>query len=401
MSSQKPQATYFSNGQALSSPPFSVRLMRFFEGVYVFLGLYIVSLFSLDPYAAAQNSRFNIHRPKSSSGSRNPRDGNSGSSGFGGGGGGGGGGPGGPGRRIGRPLHTDASAWNIETTPSGDVDVTEQRNCGESSMSAVPSNDADWAALISSLKERIPDRSSSQPPIPLNIPQLIDHTLLAEPSEPEQIDQLCAEAIENNFASVCVRPNYVARAAANLKDAPNTAVACVVGFPEGTHDTSVKVREATEAVANGAGELDMVINYPILKDGGYSAVYRDIMAVRKAAPHPIKLKAILETSQLDRDQIIGASIVSCTAGVDFIKTSTGFRGGGADIQDVKVMHFVSTLCFDNGCQVKASGGIRTAGDCLRMIKAGAMRIGTSSGVKIMQEVDEGELLEQGASHAVS
>ncbi|KAJ5711053.1 hypothetical protein N7488_005209 [Penicillium malachiteum] len=267
-------------------------------------------------------------------------------------------------------------------------------------MSTVPSNDADWAALISSLKERIPDRSSSQPPIPLNIPQLIDHTLLAEPSSPEQIDQLCAEAKEHGFASVCVRPNYVARAAANLKDAPNTVVACVVGFPEGTHDTSLKVREATEAVANGAQELDMVINYLILKDGGYSAVFRDVMAVRKAAPHPIKLKAILETSQLDTDQIIGASIVACTAGVDFIKTSTGFRGGGAEVKDVKIMHLVSSLCFDNACQVKASGGIRTAGDCLRMIKAGAMRIGTSSGVKIMQEVDEGELLEQGASHAV-
>lgn len=267
-------------------------------------------------------------------------------------------------------------------------------------MTTIPSNDAEWAALISKLKERIPDRSLSQPQIPLNIPRLIDHTLLAVPSEPEQIDVLCAEAIENNFVSVCVRPNYVARAAANLKDAPETVVASVVGFPEGTHDTSSKIREATQAIADGASELDMVINYIILKDGGYSAVYNDIKAVRDAAPSPTKLKAILETSQLDRDQIIAATIVACTAGVDFVKTSTGFRGGGADVQDVKVMHLVSGLCF-KGCQVKASGGIRSASDCMRMIKAGAMRIGTSSGVKIVHEIDDNDLLEQGASHAVS
>ncbi|KAJ5639496.1 Aldolase-type TIM barrel [Penicillium longicatenatum] len=266
-------------------------------------------------------------------------------------------------------------------------------------MSTVPLNDPDWDALISILKERVPDRSLPKLQVPLNIPRLIDHTLLSESARPEQIDALCAEAKEHNFATVCVRPNYVARAAANLKDT-DIGVACVVGFPEGTHDTKVKVREAIEAVSQGATELDMVINYPKLKEGGYTAVYNDIMAVRGAAPSPTKLKAILETSQLNRDQLIAASIVACTARVDFIKTSTGFCGGGADVQSVKVMHIVAELCF-SGCLVKASGGIKSAEDCLRMLKAGAMRIGTSSGVKIMQEVDEGELLEQGASHAVS
>ncbi|KAJ5288831.1 hypothetical protein N7478_001861 [Penicillium angulare] len=267
-------------------------------------------------------------------------------------------------------------------------------------MPTVPASDAEWAALISSQQTRIPDRSLSQPQIPLNIPRLIDHTLLAEPTEPEKIDKLCAEAKEHGFATVCVRPNYVSRAAANLKDAPNTVVASVVGFPEGTYDSSTKAKQARKAVADGASELDMVINYLILKDGGYTAVYNDIMAVRKAAPPPTKLKAILETSQLNREQIIAATVIACTAEVDYVKTSTGFCGEGADIQDVKVMHLVAELCFNGTCQVKASGGIRSAGDCLRMIKAGAMRIGTSSGVKIMQEVDEGELLEQGASHAV-
>jgi deoxyribose-phosphate aldolase len=266
-------------------------------------------------------------------------------------------------------------------------------------MSTVPLNDPDWDALISILKERVPERSLPKLQVPLNIPRLIDHTLLSESAGPEQIDALCAEAKEHNFATVCVRPNYVARAAANLKDT-DIGVACVVGFPEGTHDTKVKVREAIEAVSQGATELDMVINYPKLKEGGYTAVYNDMMAVRGAAPSPTKLKAILETSQLNRDQLIAASIVACTARVDFIKTSTGFCGGGADVQSVKVMHIVAELCF-SGCLVKASGGIKSAEDCLRMLKAGAMRIGTSSGVKIMQEVDEGELLEQGASHAVS
>lgn len=268
-------------------------------------------------------------------------------------------------------------------------------------MSIIPSSDAEWAALISNLQTRIPERHLSQPQIPLNIPKLIDHTLLTEPTEPEQIDKLCAEAKEHGFATVCVRPNHVARAAANLKDAPHTVVASVIGFPEGTHDSVRKAEEAKKAVEDGASELDMVINYPILKDGGYTAVYNDIMAVRNAAPPPTKLKAILETSQLDRDQIIAATVIACTAKVDFVKTSTGFRGGGADVRDVKLMHLVAEICFNGLCQVKASGGIRSADDCLRMMKAGAMRIGTSSGVKIMQEVDEGELLEQGASHAVA
>ncbi|KAJ5797863.1 uncharacterized protein N7503_007159 [Penicillium pulvis] len=266
-------------------------------------------------------------------------------------------------------------------------------------MSTIPLNDPDWDALISLLKERIPERSIPKLQIPLNIPQLIDHTLLSESAEPEQIDILCAEAKAHNFATVCVRPNYVARASANLKGTA-VGVASVVGFPEGTHDTEVKVKEAIEAVQHGATELDMVINYPLLKDGGYTAVYNDIMAVRSAAPPPTKLKAILETSQLSRDQLIAAAIIACTAKVDFIKTSTGFCGAGADVQNVQVMHLVAEVCF-NGCLVKASGGIKTADDCLRMLKAGAMRIGTSSGVKIMQEVDAGELLEQGASHAVS
>lgn len=272
-------------------------------------------------------------------------------------------------------------------------------------MSSDPSTDAEWASRISQLKERIPGRSLSQPTVPLQVPPMIDHTLLntqadlATPADTARVDKLCAEAKEHGFATVCVRREHVSRAVANLKDTPKVGVSCVVGFPEGTYDTSEKVREAKEAVAQGATDLDMVINWPLLKNGGYNRVYEDIVAVRRAAPSPIILKAILEAAQLDRDQLIAATIVSCTAGVDFIKTCTGYNGS-ASVDQVTTMRLVGELCFDN-CHIKASGGIRTASDCLRMLKAGAKRIGTSSGVAIVREMDEGELLEQGASHAVT
>lgn len=268
-------------------------------------------------------------------------------------------------------------------------------------MSAVPSTDAEWAAHIAAIKEKLPQRSNEhQATIPLRVHRVIDHTLLATSIEPSQIDTLCAEAREHDFVAVCVRLEHVARAVANLKDTPNTAVACVVGFPEGTQETADKVREAKEAVAAGATELDMVINYPLLKEGRYTAVYEDVAAVRRAAPTPVKLKTIVETSQLDCDELTAAVVVCCTSGTDFVKTSTGFNGGGATVQNVAHMAAVANLC-GGGCMVKASGGVRSAQDCVFMLKAGAQRIGTSSGVKIMSELEEGEVLEQGASHAVS
>ncbi|KAJ5162149.1 Aldolase-type TIM barrel [Penicillium capsulatum] len=272
-------------------------------------------------------------------------------------------------------------------------------------MSSAPRTDAEWASYISQLKERIPGRSLSQPMIPLQIPPMIDHTLLNTqadlevPADSARVDKLCDEAKEYGFATVCVRREHVSRAVANLQQTPNTGVSCVVGFPEGTYDTNDKVREALEAVAKGATDLDMVINWPLLKNGAYAQVYEDIMAVRRAAPAPTKLKAIVEAAQLDRDQLIAATIVCCTAGVDFVKTCTGYAGS-ASVDHVTTMRLVAELGLNN-CQIKASGGIRTAGDCLRMMKAGAKRIGTTSGIAIMKEIDEGELLEQGAGHAVT
>lgn len=249
--------------------------------------------------------------------------------------------------------------------------------------------------------EDLPTQKPSLGPIPLTISRMIDHTLLRTDTNPAEIDKLCAEAKENDFASVCVRPEFVSQAAANLESTPNTVVTTVVGFWEGTYPTEDKVREAKEAVANGASEIDMVINYPLVKQGKYTAAYEDIVAVRKSTPKPLVLKAIVETSQLGEVDVVAATIISCKAGVDFVKTSSGFCGPGARVEDVSLMSVVANLCGDDSCRVKASGGIGSADECLRLIKAGARRIGTSSGVKIAREVEEGEVLEQGSGHAVA
>ncbi|KAJ5422124.1 Aldolase-type TIM barrel [Penicillium cf. griseofulvum] len=248
------------------------------------------------------------------------------------------------------------------------------------------------------MKQQLPRRSLSQAPIPTQIHRTIDHTLLATPVDASQIDTLCKEALEYDFAAVCVRLEHVARAASHVKGT-NTALACVVGFPEGTHPTAEKVREAKEAVAQGATELDMVIRYPLLKEGRYTEVYEDVLAVRKAAPAPVTLKAIIEASLLDDAQILAATIVSCLAGVDYVKTSTGWNGG-ATVDQVKSMRLAADMCGCS-CLIKASGGIRNAEALLRMLKAGAFRIGTSAGTSIMKEIDEGEILEQGCGHAVA
>jgi deoxyribose-phosphate aldolase len=263
-------------------------------------------------------------------------------------------------------------------------------------MSAIPATDAEWAQKISNMKKHLPERNLSQPSIPLRINRTIDHTLLTTPIEASKIDTLCQEALEQDFAAVCVRLEHVARAVSHVKDS-NTVVACVIAFPEGTHETAEKVREAKEAVTQGARELDMVIRYGLLKEGRYTEVYDDILAVRKAAPSPIVLKTILEASVLDKEQLIDAAIVACMAGADFIKTSTGWNGG-ASVQHVTLMRTAADMC-GRSCMIKASGGVRTADDAVRMLKAGAHRIGTSAGINIMHEVNEGEILEQGASHA--
>ncbi|KAJ5118863.1 deoxyribose-phosphate aldolase [Penicillium atrosanguineum] len=266
-------------------------------------------------------------------------------------------------------------------------------------MTSIPSTDAEWAILITRFQEVLPARSHLHPAIPLEIPGMIDHTLLTVGVEADRVNKICDEAKEHEFASVCVRLENVSRAVEKLKDARKTVVACVVGFHEGTYETTEKVREAKEAVAQGAKELDMVINYPLLKQGKYTAVYEDVLAVREAAPPPVILKAIIETSQLEKDEIIAATMICCMAEVDFVKTSTGLKGGGATVENVTIMRLVADHCGTTQTKIKASGGIRSASDCVNLIKAGAHRIGTSAGVLIVKEVDGDALPEQGVGQS--
>lgn len=252
----------------------------------------------------------------------------------------------------------------------------------------IPQSDVEWAAFISTIKDDLPESHTVyHTPLPHAIAHTIDHTQLSPSATANDIDNLCNEAREHKFATVCVRLPFVSRAARNLAEVKQeVGIACVVGFHEGTHPTAEKTAEAIQAVHDGATELDMVLNWPLLKQGKYVDVYKDILAVRHAAPAPqTKLKVILETSQLSRDEIIAGSAISDMAGADFVKTSTGFNGAGATIENVRLMREVVNL-LGNGCKVKASGGVRTAEDAVEMLKAGADRIGASAGVKIVREL---------------
>lgn len=206
---------------------------------------------------------------------------------------------------------------------------------------------------------------------------LIDHTSLKLDVTEEQIRQLCAEAREHKFGAVCVRLNHVALCVNELKGT-NVKVACVVGFHTGLEFTGAKVSETTEAVRRGATEIDMVMNIERMKAGELSEVYEDIRAVVRAAGE-MPVKVILETCLLSRDEILMASALSKAAGAAFLKTSTGFSTGGATVADVQLLRSVAK----NHIGVKASGGVRTTADALRMVLAGADRIGTSGGVAIV------------------
>ncbi|PYH61927.1 DUF171-domain-containing protein [Aspergillus niger CBS 101883] len=387
--------TYVSGGRVLASPPITVRIIRFVENIYLFLGLYFVSLFSLDPYTAAQNSRFNVTRSGKTPDTR-ARWGSGGGGGGGSWGPGGGGGPGGPGRRIGRVddiRGPECKSCEYQSYPQG-----HKRHILHHTM-ATPQTDAEWATLISSIQQSLPTNFPSYD-VSSEINRTIDHTQLALTATEQQIDDLCQEAIQHRFATVCVRLNHVSRAVQNLQEHPAVGVACVVGFHEGTYKTDEKTAEVKEAVSLGASELDMVLNYPLLQAGKYMDVYTDVLEVRKAAPAPVGLKVILETSQLSREQIIAGSVLACVAGADYIKTSTGFNGPGASLENVTLMRATANL-VGKGTKVKASGGVRSAEDCRKMLQAGAARIGSSSGVKIMQEEKTGVASSKRSSLKVS
>ncbi|WP_203339817.1 deoxyribose-phosphate aldolase [Planococcus beijingensis] len=212
-----------------------------------------------------------------------------------------------------------------------------------------------------------------------NIASYIDHTLLKPESTESQVIQLCKEAAEFKFASVCVNPTWVEAAAAELAGT-EVKVCTVIGFPLGASTPETKAFETTDAISKGAGEIDMVLNIGALKSGNTDHVKKDIEAVVNAAKGKAIVKVILETCLLTDEEKAAASRLSKEAGADFVKTSTGFSTGGATVEDVKLMR--ETVGPDLG--VKASGGVRSLEDVQAMIEAGATRIGASSGVKIMQ-----------------
>lgn len=212
-----------------------------------------------------------------------------------------------------------------------------------------------------------------------NIASLIDHTLLKAEATAPQIEQLCKEAAEYNFASVCVNPTWVSLAAQQLENS-EVKVCTVIGFPLGAATSETKSFETSDAIAKGAGEIDMVLNIGALKSGQEDVVKADIEAVVTAAKGKAIVKVILEVCLLTDEEIKLASRLSKQAGADFVKTSTGFSTGGATVEAVRLMR--ETVGPELG--VKASGGVRSLEDVEQMVEAGATRIGASSGVQIMQ-----------------
>jgi len=208
--------------------------------------------------------------------------------------------------------------------------------------------------------------------------KLIDHTLLKQDASPEQIVNLCEEAKKFDFMSVCVNPAYVPLAASCLKGS-DVKVCTVIGFPLGMNLTKTKVEEAVLCVKEGAQEVDMVINVGMLKAGHDDYVREEIREIKQAVGSKIILKVIIETCLLNNEEIVRACKAAKEAGADFVKTSTGFSTGGATVEAVRLMR--ETVGPEMG--VKASGGVRTHEDLLKMVEAGANRIGTSSGAKII------------------
>ena len=213
-----------------------------------------------------------------------------------------------------------------------------------------------------------------------NLNKYIEHTLLKQDATAEALNKLYEEAKEHNFRGVCINPAYVKTAKEALKDT-EVKVVTVIGFPLGANKTEVKAFEASVAKADGADEIDMVINVTGMKDKNYNYVLEDIKAV-KIACGDIPLKVILETDLLTKEEIKKACELAVEAGANFVKTSTGFvkNGLGAQVEDVKLMYDTVT---PHGLKVKASGGIRDKEAAEKMIQAGAYSLGTSSGVKIV------------------
>jgi deoxyribose-phosphate aldolase len=207
--------------------------------------------------------------------------------------------------------------------------------------------------------------------------EMIDHTLLKNNATPQDIERLCTEARENHFASVCVNPTHVPLCAQLLRGS-GVRVCTVVGFPLGATSTQAKAFETAQAVADGAEEIDMVINVGLLKGGDYPAVLRDIEAVVAAAQGRLT-KVILETCELTDDEKIAGCVLAKAAGAHFVKTSTGFGKGGATPEDIALMRRI----VGPRMGIKAAGGIRDCATAQEMVARGATRIGASASVAIV------------------
>ncbi|MBH9580430.1 deoxyribose-phosphate aldolase [Staphylococcus felis] len=215
----------------------------------------------------------------------------------------------------------------------------------------------------------------------MNYEKYIDHTLLKPETTRAQIDRIIEEAKTYHFKSVCVNPTHVEYAAQQLEGS-DVLVCTVIGFPLGASTTETKAFETRDAIAKGADEIDMVINIGALKDGRDDDVQRDIATVVEAAQgHTVKV--IIETVLLTDEEKVKASELSKAAGAHFVKTSTGFAGGGATPEDVKLMKDT----VGDALAVKASGGVRNLDDFKAMLDAGATRVGASAGVQIMQGLE--------------
>ncbi|MDD4715269.1 MAG: deoxyribose-phosphate aldolase [Oscillospiraceae bacterium] len=206
----------------------------------------------------------------------------------------------------------------------------------------------------------------------------IDHTLLRQTATWEDIRELCSDAIRFETASVCIPPSFVRRARDYV--AGKMKICTVVGFPNGYATAAVKAFETADAVENGADELDMVIHLGLVKEGKDEAVLEELRAVRKACPGKI-LKVIVETCFLSREEKIRMCRLVSESGADYIKTSTGFAGGGATTEDVALFR----TCLPPGVRIKAAGGIRTLEDAETMLQAGADRLGSSAIVQLAKE----------------
>lgn len=213
----------------------------------------------------------------------------------------------------------------------------------------------------------------------MNYNKMIDHTVLKADTPLETVKRICDEAMEYGFASVCINPCHVAYCADYLKDS-DVNVCTVIGFPLGANTSAMKAFETKDAIANGADEIDMVMNIGALKDKNYDLVRDDVKAVVEAANGTL-VKVILETCLLTEDEIKKACELCVEAKADYVKTSTGFSTRGATIEDVRIMK----EAVHGKAKVKAAGGVRTPEDMVKIVAAGADRIGTSAGCSLVKK----------------